>query len=80
VRSLLLVKVLNSILRKLSRAAESMVSRLTREVGMPLAKKLSEIARSWGCKSANSWANDPGFIRFLAVNYMNTSGLFKVQR
>lgn len=78
VRNFFLVKVLNSILNKLFEAAESRVSRLTRQVGLPLARKLSEIARSWGCKSADSWLDDPGFMRFLAVNYMNVSGLFKV--
>ena len=78
VRSFFLAKVLYSIMGKLFGAMESRVSRLTREVGMPLARKLSEIARSWGCKSADRWADDPGFMRFLAVNYMNSSGLFRV--
>jgi hypothetical protein len=70
----LLARVLRSILKKLFEAAESEVSRLMREVGEPLAKKLSLIAKGWGCKSAGSWAKDEGFIRFLTVNYMNTPG------
>ena len=80
VRSFLLARVLDSILRKLFEAMEGRVSRLTREIGMPLARKLSVIARSWGCKSADSWAENPGFIRFLAINYMNTPGFNGAQR
>jgi hypothetical protein len=70
----LLARVLRSILKKLFEAAESEVSRLMREVGEPLAKKLSLIAKGWGCKSAGSWTKDEHFIRFLTVNYMNTPG------
>ena len=78
VRSLLLARVLGSILRKLFEAMESRVSRLMREVGNRLARKLSAIAESWGCKSARGWASDPGFIRFLTVDYMNNPGLYRV--
>jgi len=77
VQSRLLTQVLNKILGKLFEAMESRVSRLMREVGTPLAEKLSVVGKSWGCKSASSWARDPGFIKFLTVNYMNTSRLFK---
>lgn len=77
VRSFLLAKVLGSILRKLFEAMEGRVSRLMREVGLPMARKLSVVARSWGCKGAESWTDDPGFIQFLAVNYMNTPRLYK---
>lgn len=78
VRSLLLAKVLYSILDKLFEAMESKVSRLEREIGLPLARKLSAIAQSWGCRSAGRWADDPGFMRFLAVNYMNAFELHGV--
>lgn len=74
----LLARVLHSILEKLFKAAESEFSRLMRKVGEPLAKKLSDIAKGWGCKSANAWAKDTSFIRFLTVNYMNTPGLHTV--
>lgn len=78
VRSFLLAKVLRSILKKLFEAMESMVWRLMRNVGLPLARKLSVIAKSWGYKPAESWADDLGFIKFLAVRYMNTSRLYRV--
>lgn len=74
----LLARVLRSILRKLFEAAESKVSRLMREVGEPLAKKLSAVAKGWGYKSADAWAEDTGFIRFLTVNCMNTPGFHTV--
>lgn len=78
VRSLFLAKVLYSILGKLFEAMESKVSRLKREVGLPLARKLSAIAQSWGCRSADSWTRDLGFIQFLTVNYMNACGSCRV--
>jgi len=71
VRSFLLARVLDSILRKLFEAMEGRVSRLMRDVGLLLARKLSVIVRSWGCKSADGWTRDSGFIQFLTVDYMN---------
>ena len=75
VHNSLLARVLRSILKKLFEAAESRFSRLMREVGEPSAKRLSAIAKGCGCRSADAWAEDTGFIRFLTVNYMNTPGL-----
>jgi hypothetical protein len=77
VRSFLLARVLSSIVRKLLDAMESRVVRLMREVGRGLAQKLSRIAQSWGNKSANKWAADPGFIQYLTINCMNTPALFR---
>lgn len=72
VRSLLLAKVLTSILKKLFSAMESRVARIMREIGRPLAQKLSRIAQKWGNKPAVQWAEAPNFIRYLAVMHMNT--------
>jgi len=71
VRSRLLVKVLFSVLRKLDEAMESQVRRFVREVGVTLASKLSVIAQNWGNKSAKGWAQDAGFLQYLAVSHMN---------
>jgi len=71
VRSLLLAKVLTSIIRKLLSAMESRVLRAIREVGRPLAKKLSQIAQKWGNKPAVQWAHDLSFTQHLAVTYVN---------
>jgi hypothetical protein len=72
VRSLLLAEVLTSILTKLLSAMESRVVRAIREVGHPLAKKLSRIAQKWGNKPAVQWADDLGFIQHLAVTHVNS--------
>ena len=72
VRSLLLAEVLTSILTKLLSAMESRVVRAIKEVGHPLAKKLSRIAQKWGNKAAVQWADDHGFIQYLTVTHINT--------
>lgn len=77
VRSPLLKNVLRSILEKLSVAAESQISRLKNRIGVPLARKLSLVARSWGYGPAENWPRDEGFIQFLTISYMNTPEMFK---
>jgi len=77
VRSLLLAKVLTSILRKLLYVMESRIVRIMREVGRPLAQKLSRIAQKWGNKPAIEWADDDDFIQYLAVTHTNTPAGFK---
>ncbi len=77
VRSTLLAKVLTSIVEKLADALESNVSRMIREVGRPLARKISLIAQSWGNKSAEEWVSDKEFIRYLAVTAMNTPSSYR---
>jgi len=77
VRSFLLAKVLTSILKKLLSAMESWVARLIGEVGRSLAQKLSRIAQKWGNKPAVQWADDHGFMQYLAVNYMSTPEMFR---
>jgi hypothetical protein len=76
VRSPLLTKVLTFLMRKLSKALEGRVKRLTREVGRRIAEKLSLIAQSWGYVSASLWKIEYGFKRFLAIMYMNSPGVF----
>lgn len=77
VRSLVLARSLISIVEKLLNAMESEVTRLMRTVGHPLAQKLSEIVQGWGNRSARLWANDLGFIRYLAVMQKNLSPTFR---
>ena len=73
VRSRVLRSVLYSVLRKLEGAVESRVARLMRDVGVKAAGSLSLVAQSWGNKSASCWAEDVGFVRFLAVLHLNSS-------
>ncbi len=68
IKSAKLAKVLTAILVKLQTTTESMVDKLVRTIGLPLARKISNIAVSWGNHSASIWANDPAFARFLVVN------------
>jgi hypothetical protein len=67
-----LMKVLESIVNKLSEALQSKVARVMRSIGFPSALKLSRIAQSWGHKSAGTWAQDSRFARFLAVMHLNS--------
>jgi len=71
VRSRLLQKLLSSVLTKLEEAMQSQVQRLMREVGGTLAQKMSQIAQTWGNKSAVRWAEDPRFIQYLTIINMN---------
>ena len=63
---------MTAIMEKLQSAVESIVDRLVRTVGLPLARKISDIAVSWGNRLASFWADDLAFARFLVVNYAKT--------
>jgi hypothetical protein len=69
IKSGVLAKLVTAIMEKLQSAMESVVDRLVRTVGLPLAQKISDIAVSWGNHLASMWANDLAFARFLVVNY-----------
>jgi hypothetical protein len=69
IKSVTLAKVVTAIMDKLQCALESVVDRLVRTVGLPLAQKISDIAVSWGNRLASMWADDRAFARFLVVNY-----------
>jgi len=71
VRSSLLARLMAGIIDKLKEATESRLLRMALKIGLPLARKLSGIAQSWGNKSASQWTDDPGFIRFLTIVKMN---------
>jgi hypothetical protein len=69
VKSAKLAKVLTAIMDKLHSALEGAVDRLVRAVGLPLARKISDIAVRWGNRLASQWAEDRAFARFLVVNF-----------
>jgi hypothetical protein len=71
IRSVSLAKSLLSVVRKLESALEGRVVRAVREMGVPLACKLSGFALSWGNRGARGWASDVGFARYLAVMGLN---------
>jgi hypothetical protein len=68
VKSAKLVKVLTTIIKKLQSATESTIDKLVRNIGLPLAQKISDIAVSWGNCLASKWADDLAFARFLVLN------------
>jgi hypothetical protein len=69
-----LAKALWSVMKKLEDALENRVLRAVKEVGFDLARKLSLLAQSWGNRSAENWAYDRSFARFLAIIRINDSG------
>jgi hypothetical protein len=69
VKSQKLAKLLTAIISKLQSAMESVVDKLVRTIGLPLARKISNIAVSWGNRLASVWACDRSFARFLVVNF-----------
>jgi hypothetical protein len=71
VRSCSLANCLLSVTRKLEGLLESRVSRAVREVGFPLARKLSAVAQAMGNFGALAWASDESFARYLAVMRLN---------
>ncbi len=72
VRSTFLARVLDSIIEKLESALESRVSRMIGSVGFPMARRLSEMARTWGNQNAIKWVDDRGFARFLTIMILNS--------
>ena len=77
IKSKKLLSSIRAITEKLRRALESSVRVLTRTVGRQLASALAHVAYSWGHRGAHSWASDDGFVRYLAVCYMNTPDYYR---
>ena len=71
VHSASLASSLLSVADKLEGLLESRFARAVREIGFPLACKLSVLARKWGNKAAWAWAGDEDFARYLAVMRLN---------
>jgi hypothetical protein len=78
VRSITLAKSILALARKLEGIMESRLSRALREVGFPLAQKLSLVAQKWGSTSAKSWPSDSSFVNFLGVMHINEPKTFKL--
>ncbi len=72
VRNPKLVKSILTLITKLEEVMESQRARTYKEIGLPLAHKISLIAQKLGNCSAKSWATDFSFARFLAMMYSTT--------
>jgi hypothetical protein len=77
IRSFTLAKNILAVVRKLEGLLESSLSRAFREVGFPLAQKLSLAAQKWGNTSAGNWSSDSSFAFFLTVLHINDPKTFK---
>ena len=77
IRSVTLAKNLLAVTKKLEGLLESSLSQALREVGLPLAQKLSLVAQKWGNTTAKNWASDVSFTKFLAVMHINEPKAFK---
>ena len=71
VKSLILANLLLEIVEKLLLSLQGQVALLSGTIGITIARQISNIARRWGNKLASKWADDPLFIRYLAIMRMN---------
>ena len=76
VRSPRLTRILRSIMSKLIDRSKVCFTRLVREIGRPLAKRISLIAHSWGHQTAFKWGEDIRFAQFLTMMRVNASSKF----
>jgi hypothetical protein len=58
---------------KLEALLENKLSRATKDIGFPLACKLSQIAQNWGNKLAHIWSKDLDFAKYLAAMKLNAN-------
>lgn len=71
IRSTSLAKCIFAVMGKLEGLLESSVIKSLRQVGYPLAEKISLVAQKLGNSSAKKWATDSSFAFFLAVMHTN---------
>ena len=71
IRSPHLARCILAITGKLENLLESKLKRAIREIGLPIAQKLSLFAQKWGNKTAENWANDKNFACYWAVMKLN---------
>jgi hypothetical protein len=71
IRSPHLARSILSVTGKLESLLESKLQRAVREIGLPIAHKLSLFAQKWGNKAAEKWASDDGFARYWATIKLN---------
>jgi hypothetical protein len=78
VRSSVLKGVLKAIAPKI---VEALKAKSFREraivIGRALAERLVRIAERLGNKRAREWAEDPGFVMYLGVSWLNTPPMFR---
>jgi len=73
-----LIDVLAKIVVKVKKACMSPIFRLVEQIGRPLAKRISQIAKRWGNKTADFWAKDEIFIKYLTIIEINNIPGFRL--
>ena len=73
-----LIDILAKIVVKIKKALMSPIFHLIEQVGRPLAKKISQIAKKWGNKTAELWVKDEGFLKYLTITDMNNIPGFRL--
>jgi hypothetical protein len=76
VRSFTLAEKILTVARKLECLLENKLQRAAREVGLPIARKLSLFAQEWGNVEAKSWVSDGCFARYWAAMSLNEHKFF----
>jgi hypothetical protein len=76
IRSPSLGKCILSITMKLEDLLENRLTRAMKEIGFPLAHKLSLFAIKWGNSRAQKWTEDVGFAKYLAAMKLNEHSLY----
>lgn len=66
-KSTRLIDIVTKIVVKIKTALQNRLTRLMEQVGVPMAKKLGDIAIGWGNRTGDKWAQDRGFVRYLTV-------------
>jgi hypothetical protein len=78
VRSSVLKEALKSIA---SKVVEALKSRSFKEramaIGRALAERIARVAERLGNKRAREWAEDPSFVMYLGVSWLNTPPMFR---
>jgi hypothetical protein len=77
IRSANLAKSIAVLTRKLEDAIKNNFSSRLREIGLPLAQKISLAAQKLGNISSGGWAFDSSFAIFLAVMHVNDVKIFQ---
>jgi len=73
IQSRSLINQILSVTAKLEALLENKLSRATKDIGFPLACKLSLIAQNWGNKLAHAWSKDLDFAKYLAAMKLNAN-------
>ena len=77
VRSPEMIDIVAKIIVKVKEALMSPLERFRSQVAKSLALKISLLARGWGNRSAEEWAEDKSFIQYLSVNKFNDITIFR---